>query len=76
VFGDSDVAKSVSVTEGDSVTLNTHDKVQKNDQILWMFKVDNPDTVIAEINRENIYTDDKTVTFRDRLQMDNLTSIT
>ncbi|XP_050958450.1 SLAM family member 5-like [Labeo rohita] len=69
VFGDKDAVKSVFVTEGDSVTLNTDVEVQKDDRILWTFKIDNSDTVIAEIN----YIDDSTVAFRDRVQMDSQT---
>ncbi len=66
--------KSVSVTEGDSVTLNTDvTEVQRDDQILWMFNINNSDTRIAEIHRQNIYIDDSTVIFRDRLQMDSRT---
>ncbi|KAI2646574.1 MAM domain-containing glycosylphosphatidylinositol anchor protein 2 [Labeo rohita] len=73
VFGDKDAVKSVFVTEGDSVTLNTDVEVQKDDRILWTFKMDNSDTLIAEIIRENNYIDDSIVAFRDRLQMDSQT---
>ncbi|XP_050958742.1 SLAM family member 9 isoform X1 [Labeo rohita] len=73
VFGDKDAVKSVFVTEGDSVTLNTDVEVQKDDRILWTFKMDNSDTLIAEIIRENNYIDDSTVAFRDRVQMDSQT---
>ncbi len=63
--------KSVS---GDSVTLNTDvTEVQRNDLILWMFNINNSDTRIAEIHRKNIYIDDSTVIFGDRLQMDSRT---
>ncbi len=34
MFGDTDEVKSVSVTEGDSVTLNTDVKVQRDDHTL------------------------------------------
>ncbi|XP_048038601.1 uncharacterized protein LOC125263588 isoform X1 [Megalobrama amblycephala] len=71
VFGDSDEVKSVSVTEGDSVTLNTDVKVQQEDQILWMFGP--RETRIAEIHRQNIYMSDSNEIFRDRLQMDSQT---
>ncbi|XP_016384330.1 SLAM family member 9-like isoform X1 [Sinocyclocheilus rhinocerous] len=73
VLCDTDAVKSVSVMKGSSVTLNTDDKVQKDDQIMWMFKADNPDTVIAEINRQNIYIDATNTTFEKRLQMDSQT---
>ncbi|CAM4658801.1 unnamed protein product [Leuciscus chuanchicus] len=74
VFGDSDEVKSVSVTEGDSVTLNTDVQVQRDDQILWMFGPQN--TRIAEIIRRDqinsvfVSNDGR---FRDKLQMDNQT---
>ncbi|XP_057182181.1 natural killer cell receptor 2B4-like [Triplophysa rosa] len=45
--------KSVSVMEGHSVTLHTHlTHIQTHDLILWMFGVQSPDEIIAEINRE------------------------
>uniref|UniRef100_A0A672M9K8 SLAM family member 9-like n=1 Tax=Sinocyclocheilus grahami TaxID=75366 RepID=A0A672M9K8_SINGR len=68
-----DAVKSVSAMKGSSVTLNTDDKVQKDDQILWTFKADNPDTIIAEINRQNIYIDATDTTFEKRLQIDSRT---
>ncbi|XP_052394930.1 SLAM family member 5 isoform X2 [Carassius gibelio] len=71
VFGDTDVMKSVSVMEGDSVTLNADVNLQKDDQILWMFKVNNTTTLIAD--RQKIYIGNRTVTFRNRLQMDSQT---
>ncbi len=71
VIGDTDEVKSVS---GDSVTLNTDvTEVQRNDLILWMFNINNSDTRIAEFYRKNIYIDDSTLTFGDRLQMDSRT---
>ncbi|XP_026103102.1 uncharacterized protein LOC113074477 [Carassius auratus] len=74
VIGDTDEVKSVSVTEGDSVSLNSGvSEVQRNDQILWMFNINNSYTRIAEIHRQNIYIDDNTLIFGDRLQMDNQT---
>ncbi|XP_050957994.1 uncharacterized protein LOC127159137, partial [Labeo rohita] len=58
--------------EGDSVTLNTDvNEVRKNDQILWMFQINNSDTRIAEIHKQVIYIDDSIVIFGDRLQMDS-----
>uniref|UniRef100_A0A8C1XBI1 Ig-like domain-containing protein n=1 Tax=Cyprinus carpio TaxID=7962 RepID=A0A8C1XBI1_CYPCA len=73
VFGGTDVMKSLSVMEGDSVTLNTDVNVQRDDQILWMFKVNNSFTRIAEIHRQKIYIGDSTVAFRKRVQMDSQT---
>ncbi|XP_059425172.1 uncharacterized protein LOC132159620 isoform X7 [Carassius carassius] len=74
VIGDTDEVKSVSVTEGDSVSLNTDvTEIQRNDLILWMFNFNNSDTRIAEIHRQNIYIDDNTLIFGDRLQMDSWT---
>uniref|UniRef100_A0A8C2DJM3 Ig-like domain-containing protein n=1 Tax=Cyprinus carpio TaxID=7962 RepID=A0A8C2DJM3_CYPCA len=74
VFGDE--VKSVSVMEGDSVTLNTNDTdIQKNDQILWRFGHNN--FLIAQINRKNnksrFYNDIGDGRFRDRLQLDHQT---
>ncbi|XP_026053182.1 CD48 antigen-like isoform X2 [Carassius auratus] len=71
VIGDTDEVKSVSVTEGDSVSLNTDVKVQREEQILWMFGPQN--TRIADIHRQNIYIDATNTIFGDRLQMDNQT---
>ncbi|XP_057182196.1 natural killer cell receptor 2B4-like [Triplophysa rosa] len=50
VFGDE--VKSVSVMEGENVTLYTDTQVQSQDDIEWMFGVQSPDEIIAEINRE------------------------
>ncbi|XP_067271125.1 CD48 antigen-like [Pseudorasbora parva] len=72
VFSDSDEVKSVSVTEGDSVTLNSdHVKVQTDDQILWMFGPQ--DTRIADIHSQNIKIYDSNTAFEKRLQMDSQT---
>ncbi|KAK7126576.1 hypothetical protein R3I94_017918 [Phoxinus phoxinus] len=74
VFGDTDEVKSVSVTEGDSVSLNTDVQVQRDDQILWTFGPQN--TRIAEIFKRdqiNIIFVSNNDSFRDRLQMDNQT---
>ncbi|XP_059425166.1 SLAM family member 9-like isoform X2 [Carassius carassius] len=74
VIGDTDEVKSVSVTEGDSVSLNTDvTEIQRNDQILWMFKVNNTYTRIAEIHKQVIDMYDSTLIFGDRLQMDSWT---
>ncbi|XP_052445199.1 uncharacterized protein LOC127986963 isoform X2 [Carassius gibelio] len=74
VIGDTDEVKSVSVTEGDSVSLNSGvSEVQIDDLILWMFNFNNSYTRIAEIYRQNINIKDNTLIFGDRLQMDNQT---
>ncbi|XP_050951627.1 uncharacterized protein LOC127154237 [Labeo rohita] len=75
VFADTDAVKSVSVTEGDSVTLNIRlNEIQKADQILWKFGTNR--SLIAKINREagNSYTSDgPDGRFRDRLKLDSKT---
>ncbi|XP_056098479.1 SLAM family member 5-like isoform X4 [Rhinichthys klamathensis goyatoka] len=74
VFSDTDEVKSVSVTEGDSVSLNTDVQVQRGDQILWTFGPQN--TRIAEIFKRDqmnyVFVSNDGI-FRDRLQMDNQT---
>ncbi|KAI7810614.1 putative CD48 antigen-like [Triplophysa rosa] len=50
VFGDE--VKSVSVMEGHSVTLHTHTELHTHDVIEWMFGVQSPDEIIAELYRE------------------------
>uniref|UniRef100_A0A8C1PWU3 Immunoglobulin domain-containing protein n=1 Tax=Cyprinus carpio TaxID=7962 RepID=A0A8C1PWU3_CYPCA len=75
VFGvETHGVKTVSVMEGDSITLNTNVKVQTDDQILWTF---GPQSMqIAEIiKRHQLYfvfvsSDGR---FRDKLHMDNQT---
>uniref|UniRef100_A0A672KGS5 Ig-like domain-containing protein n=1 Tax=Sinocyclocheilus grahami TaxID=75366 RepID=A0A672KGS5_SINGR len=70
--GDTDVMKSVSVTEGDSVTLNTNvTEVQRDEQILWMFGP--KETRIAELYKRSIDMFSSDVTFGDRLQLDSFT---
>ncbi|KAK7136780.1 hypothetical protein R3I93_016976 [Phoxinus phoxinus] len=64
--------KSVSVTEGETVTLNTDIKAQRDNQILWT-RHGSSDTRIAEIYKQNIDMFDSNVTFGDRLQMDSQT---
>ncbi|XP_058617638.1 natural killer cell receptor 2B4-like isoform X2 [Onychostoma macrolepis] len=72
VFGDTDVMKSVSVTEGDSVTLNTDvTEVQRDDQILWMFGP--KETRIAELFKQSIDMFSSNEIFGDRLQLDSFT---
>ncbi|XP_056615439.1 uncharacterized protein LOC130430370 [Triplophysa dalaica] len=74
VFGDPDEVKSVSVMEGDSVTLHTDlTDIQRDEQIDWWFKGDR----IAQINKAtsniSVYDDDADGRFRDRLQVDDQT---
>uniref|UniRef100_A0A8C2C3E0 Zgc:171686 n=1 Tax=Cyprinus carpio TaxID=7962 RepID=A0A8C2C3E0_CYPCA len=72
VFGDTDEVKSVSVLEGDSVTLNTDvTEVQRDDQILWLFGPN--ETRIAEIYKHSIDMFSSNETFGDRLQLDSFT---
>ncbi|XP_016115483.1 natural killer cell receptor 2B4-like isoform X2 [Sinocyclocheilus grahami] len=72
VFGDTGVMKSVSVTEGDSVTLHTDvTEVQRDDQILWMFGP--KETRIAELYKHTIDMFNSNETFGDRLQLDSFT---
>ncbi|XP_058616649.1 uncharacterized protein LOC131530410 isoform X1 [Onychostoma macrolepis] len=79
VFGaDTDVMKSVSVTEGDSVSLLTDvTNVQKDDLIMWMFG--HKDIPIAQINRNDnkntIFNDNADGRFRGRLQLDQTGSL-
>ncbi len=69
---DADVMKSVSVTEGDSVTLNTDiTEVQRDDQILWMFGP--KATLIAEFYKQSIDMFSSDEIFGDRLQLDSFT---
>ncbi|XP_073721382.1 uncharacterized protein [Misgurnus anguillicaudatus] len=69
VFGDE--VKSVSVIEGDSVTLHTHIKLQRDDLVVWRFGPEN--SLIARINVVakdiSINDDDLDGGFRDRLQV-------
>ncbi|XDV24116.1 hypothetical protein PO909_028377 [Leuciscus waleckii] len=76
VFADTDVVKSVSVMEGDSVSLNSDlTEMMDEDLILWRFGDEN--TLIAEINvlddRITVYDDVPDGRFRDRLKLDDQT---
>uniref|UniRef100_A0A8C1I1Z4 Ig-like domain-containing protein n=1 Tax=Cyprinus carpio carpio TaxID=630221 RepID=A0A8C1I1Z4_CYPCA len=75
VFGvEAGVIKSLSVMEGHSVTLHTDTDTQRNDAVIeWMFGAQNPDIVIAEINREANISDVSDERFRDRVKMDSQT---
>ncbi|XP_050951566.1 uncharacterized protein LOC127154201 [Labeo rohita] len=66
--------KTLSVMEGDSVTLHTDTDIQGNDAVIeWMFGPENPDTVIAEINRAANISDVTDDRFRDRVKMNSKT---
>ncbi len=76
VFGVDAVSESVSVLEGDSVTLNSgFTEIMDYNLILWRFGDEN--TVIAEINvmddSMTVYDDDLDERFRDRLKLDHQT---
>ncbi|XP_026054669.1 uncharacterized protein LOC113040581 [Carassius auratus] len=76
MFGETDEVTSVSVTEGDSVTLETgFTEIMDDDLILWRFGTKN--TLIAEINvttdRFTIYDNGPDGRFRDRLTVDHQT---
>ncbi|KAI2647774.1 SLAM family member 9 [Labeo rohita] len=70
-----DGLNSVSVKEGDSVTLNSDLKMKDNDQMLWAFL--NETNLIAEINkhtkRTTVYDDVLDGRFRDRLKLNKQT---
>ncbi len=75
MFADTDAVESVSVTEGESVSLISGlTEIQTRDVITWTFGY--PVTKIAEIDRENgivsIF-DGPDGRFRDRLKLDNQT---
>uniref|UniRef100_A0A8C1TGF1 Immunoglobulin domain-containing protein n=1 Tax=Cyprinus carpio TaxID=7962 RepID=A0A8C1TGF1_CYPCA len=74
VFADSDAVKSVSVMEGDSVSLQTNTELQKENLITWTFGLS--ETRIAEINKETGRFSTYDVLdgrFRDRLKVDHQT---
>lgn len=75
VFGaDEDEMKTLSVTEGDSVILHTGVAELRNNALLqWMFGPENPDIIIAELNREAMINNVSDERFRDRVKMDNQT---
>ncbi len=77
MFGDE--VRSVSVMEGDSVTLHINDTdIQKDELIMWKFG--NNSIVIAQINRKNndsrFYNDNADGRFRDRLKLNQTGSLT
>ncbi|KAK9967298.1 hypothetical protein ABG768_001705 [Culter alburnus] len=68
----SDEVKSVLVTEGDSVTLQTNvTEIERDDLILWTFGPQ--ETRISQIHKQIIDMYDSNEIFRDRLQMDSQT---
>ncbi|XP_039538737.1 uncharacterized protein LOC120486641 [Pimephales promelas] len=76
VFAGPDAVESVSVTEGDSVSLNSGlTEMMDEDVILWRFGDEN--TLIAHINvladSMTVYDDDLDGRFRDRLKLDDQT---
>uniref|UniRef100_A0A671Q7P2 Ig-like domain-containing protein n=1 Tax=Sinocyclocheilus anshuiensis TaxID=1608454 RepID=A0A671Q7P2_9TELE len=70
-FGvETDEMKSVSVMEGDSITLQTDTEIKKDDLILWRFGAE--DSPMAEVNRsaQIISVSESTKGFKDRLHLD------
>lgn len=62
----------MSVTEGDSITLHTGvTEILGYDRILWIFGP--PDIRIAGIYEQIVTIYDRSVKFKDRLQLDNRT---
>ncbi len=71
-----DETEMISVMEGDSVVLNTDvTELQKDDHILWSFRLNSSETRIAEIYKQiiSIYDSGENEIFRDRLQIDEQT---
>ncbi|XP_048013382.1 uncharacterized protein LOC125246454 [Megalobrama amblycephala] len=73
VFGVTDEMNSVSVMQGDSVTLHTDREMRSYDLILWRFGPEN--TLIVEINvtDSRVNVNDYDVRFRGRTQVDHQT---
>ncbi|XP_056614090.1 natural killer cell receptor 2B4-like isoform X2 [Triplophysa dalaica] len=72
VFGDE--VKSVSVMEGENVTLHTDvTELHTDDVILWMFGVQRPDETIAEINREVKKTSSISEKLKNHVEIDDQT---
>ncbi len=72
MFGDTDTVKSVSVTEGDSVTLKIVTETQTGDEIEWKFGTNM--NLIARIKGKTSKTFDiPDGRFRDRLELDHQT---
>ncbi|XP_056109168.1 uncharacterized protein LOC130086991 [Rhinichthys klamathensis goyatoka] len=74
VFADTDAVKSVSVMEGDSVSLNSDTEIQKGDKITWTFGTNG--NLIAKAKNDgvkNMISDNLDERFRDRLKLDKNT---
>ncbi|XP_077081697.1 uncharacterized protein LOC143735428 isoform X2 [Siphateles boraxobius] len=73
VVGETDGVRSVSVMDGDSVTLNTDVEVQRDDLIVWRFG--DKGILLAKIYVETNETslNDADERFRDRLKIDHQT---
>nr|XP_055074252.1 uncharacterized protein LOC129453893 [Misgurnus anguillicaudatus] len=73
VFGDE--VKSVSVMEGDSLTLHTDIEIKIDDHILWRFVTGNATIahIFKALNRLTIYDEVLDEKFIDRLQVNNQT---
>ncbi|KAK7136675.1 hypothetical protein R3I93_016883 [Phoxinus phoxinus] len=71
VFAGTDELKSVSVMEGDSVSLNSGlTEIQKDEQIIWTF---NRSLLAINNGVNNTIPDDLDERFRDRLKLDKKT---
>ncbi|XP_073700589.1 uncharacterized protein [Garra rufa] len=71
-----DETVTISVMEGDSVTLNTDvSKIKRDDHVLWTFRINSSETRIAQTNTQSIsiYDSGENERFRDRLQIDEQT---
>ncbi|XP_048038579.1 uncharacterized protein LOC125263578 isoform X2 [Megalobrama amblycephala] len=71
-----DETETISVMEGDSVTLNTDViEIQTHRLIVWTFRLKGSDTVIVEIYKGiiSVYDSENDERFRDRLQIDEQT---
>ncbi len=70
-----DEERTVSVKEGESVTLKTDAEIRRDDQILWTFGPQ--ETLIAERETREITTfDGADGRFRDKLKLDKTGSLT
>ncbi len=73
MFGaETDEVKSVSVKEGESVTLNPDlTQIQEINKIEWRFGVKGP--IIAECSKNDLWLTETNEIFKDRLTLDNQT---
>ncbi len=72
MFGDTDTVKSVSVKEGDSVTLKIVTETQTGDKIKWKFGT-NRNLLATIIGKTSNIFNGPDGRFRDRLKLDNQT---